>query len=64
MGRVHVVDLASQKVFVFTKQGKYLLSYDRGDKPLSYPNGIAVDTNAGLIYIADRLNNRIAVFSE
>ncbi len=66
LGRVHVVDLARQKVFVFTRQGKYLLSYGTGrrDQSLFYPNGIAIDKNAGLIYIADRQHNRIAVFSE
>lgn len=66
LGRVHVVDLARQKVFVFTKQGKYLLSYGTGGhgQALFYPNGIAIDKNAGLIYIADCQNNRIAVFSE
>lgn len=66
LGRVHVVDLARQKVLVFTKKGKYLLSYGSGKnrQVLSYPNGIAIDQKAGLIYIADRQNNRIAVFSE
>ncbi|MCL6472679.1 MAG: 6-bladed beta-propeller [Firmicutes bacterium] len=66
LGRVHVVDLARQKVFVFTKQGKYILSYGsgKGDSALLYPNGIATDPDAGLIYIADRQKDRIAVFSE
>ncbi|MCL5292352.1 MAG: 6-bladed beta-propeller [Actinobacteria bacterium] len=66
LGRVHVVDLAQSKVFVFTKEGKYLLSYGagRGGEALAYPNGIAIDSEAGLIYIADRQNDRIAVFSE
>ncbi len=66
LGRVHVVDLAQQKVFVFTKEGKYILSYGsgKGEAGLYYPNGIATDQEAGLIYIADRLRDRIAVFRE
>ncbi|MCL4499952.1 MAG: 6-bladed beta-propeller [Chloroflexi bacterium] len=66
LGRVHVVDLAQQKVYVFAKDGRYLLSYGsgRGEKALSYPNGIAIDQRAGLIYVADCQNNRVAVYSE
>lgn len=66
LGRVHVVDLARQKVFVFTKEGKPLLSYGdgQGSKGLSFPNGISIDPERGLIYVTDRQKNRIAVFSE
>ncbi|MHB0977673.1 MAG: 6-bladed beta-propeller [Candidatus Aquicultorales bacterium] len=66
LGRVHVVDLAQQKVFVFSKKGKFLMSYGggKGKEALSYPNGIAIDQSAGLIYVADRQNDRIAVFVE
>lgn len=66
LNRVHIVDLAAQEVFVFTKEGNYLLSYgaDEGKRKLSYPNGIAIDPESGLIYIADKHNDRVVSFSE
>lgn len=63
--RVHVVDLAQQKVFVFAKTGKFLFSYgdEQGNGLLSFPNGIAIDHKSGKVFIADRQNQRIAVYS-
>jgi len=65
LGRVHVVDTFKHQVFVFGKKGEFLFSYGKfGAKEdgLSYPNGIAIDSKTGKIYIADKMNNRISVW--
>ena len=65
LGRVHVVDTLRHRVFVFTKQGKFLFTYGKfGTRKdtLSYPNGIAVDSKTGTIFVADKMNNRISVW--
>lgn len=59
-GRVHVVDKARNEVFVYTTTGNFLFSY--GQNKLSSPNGIAVDTEHRLIFIADTGNQRITVW--
>lgn len=59
-GRVHVVDGTKNEVFVYTTTGNFLFSY--GQDRLSSPNGIAVDTEHRLIFIADTGNQRITVW--
>lgn len=64
-GRLHVVDTLKHKIFVFTKEGRFLHSYAKfgtGKGGLSYPNGIAIDATSGMIYVADKTNNRISVW--
>ncbi|MBS3909780.1 MAG: hypothetical protein KGZ93_09180 [Actinobacteria bacterium] len=64
-GRLHIVDTLKHKVFVFTKEGRFLYSYGKfgtDDGGLSYPNGIAIDTTSGKIYVADKTNNRVSVW--
>lgn len=64
-GRLHVVDTLKHKVFVFTKEGRFVCTYGgfgtRG-KGLAYPNGIVINNRSNEIFIADKLNNRIAVW--
>ncbi|MHB8842011.1 MAG: 6-bladed beta-propeller [Candidatus Aquicultor sp.] len=64
-GRLHVVDMLKHKVFVFAKDGRFIGTYGgfgTTGKGLAYPNGIAIDTRNNEILIADKLNNRIAVW--
>jgi len=64
-GRLHVVDMLKHKVFVFTKDGRFISTYGgfgTTGKGLAYPNGIAIDTRNNEIFIADKLNNRIAAW--
>lgn len=67
LGRIHVVDTLKGRVLVFSRDHKFLFAYGAGRKPesnLAYPNGIYIDRATGLIFIADRFNNRIAVWAE
>lgn len=66
LGRIHIVDMLKSRVFVFSKEHEYLFSYGGPDSDgaLQYPNGIFIDRATGLIFIADRGNNRIAVWAE
>ncbi len=67
LGRIHVVDTLKSRVFVFTRDHKFLFTYGSGQEDegdLAYPNGIFIDRDTGLIFIADRLNNRVAVWAE
>lgn len=59
-GRVHVVDRARNRVFVYTTTGNFLFTYGQGR--LSSPRSIAIDTKHRLIFIADTGNRRIAVW--
>ncbi len=66
--RLFVVDAVGQDVKVFNVSGEepdflYLLGeYGLDDGQFNYPNDIAVD-GSGRLYIADRENNRIQVWS-
>ncbi|WP_143288750.1 hypothetical protein [Calderihabitans maritimus] len=63
-GRVFVVDNFGHKVLILDKEFKKLFELgSRGlnEGELNFPNGIAV--REGRIYIADRENGRVAVFS-
>lgn len=59
-GRVHVVDQAKNKIFVYTTTGNFLFAY--GEEELSSPSGIAVDTQHRLIFVADSGHHRITVW--
>ncbi len=65
LGRVHVLDTLRSRVFVFSEDDKFLFSYgadsDAGGS-LAYPQAISIETETGLVYIADRKNNRVAVW--
>jgi DNA-binding beta-propeller fold protein YncE len=62
------VDTVNQNVVVFDVQGprpKSLFSfggYGIGDGEWRYPVGIAAD-GAGRVYVTDRINNRVQVWS-
>ncbi len=67
LGRIHVVDTLKSRVYVFSKDHKFLFTYgssQNNEGDLAYPNGIYIDQETGLIFIADRLNNRVAVWAE
>lgn len=67
LGRIHVVDTLKSRVFVFSPDHRFLFTYGSGQKNesnLAYPNGIFIDRDTGLIFIADRLNNRVVVWAQ
>jgi len=65
LGRIHVVDTLKNKVYVFSPTHKFLFTYgqEKNDS-LAYPNGIFIDRDTGLIFVTDRLNERITVWAE
>lgn len=66
--RLYVVDAVAQGVNVYDvtgEQAKLLFSFGEfgvGDGQFNFPNDIAVD-ETGRLYIADRVNNRVQVWS-
>ena len=67
LGRIHVVDALKSRVYVFSPDHRFLFTYGSGQKNegnLAYPNSIFIDRDTGLIFIADRLNNRVAVWAQ
>lgn len=64
LGRLLVVDALSHHVEVFDLNGEPLLKFGKQgvkDAEFNYPNGLAVDMRR--IYITDRMNNRVQVWS-
>ncbi len=65
-GRVYVVDTFQHKVQVYDGKDRGILLFTFGDKgtengQFDYPNGIAIKGNR--LFVTDRENNRISVFS-
>lgn len=63
--RIYVVDGGNQRVVVFDRNGKYLLSFGRkgsAEGQFKDPVGIGTD-GKGRVYVADTGNHRIQVFS-
>jgi DNA-binding beta-propeller fold protein YncE len=66
--RLHVVDAVEQNVKVYDVSGAeplYLFTFGewgKGDGQFNYPNDIAMDVT-GRLYVADRENDRIQVWS-
>ncbi len=62
--RIHVSDPFAHGVFVFNTEGKYLFSYgQKGKSGFMTPNGIAVGRENANIYVTDRVNNSVEVWS-
>lgn len=61
-GNIYVTDSALNRVFVFSDNGKYLR--DIGKKgAFMRPTGIAVDRDAGLLYIMDTIAHCVHVYT-
>jgi DNA-binding beta-propeller fold protein YncE len=62
---IYVADSARACIYVFDKKGKFLryLGRDRDDMNLKRPTGLAVDSEHGLLYIADTLRHQVLVFT-
>jgi sugar lactone lactonase YvrE len=58
-GRVHVVDSSPGRVHVYDASGRYVLTYG---EELERPNGIAIDTNRRLIFIADAEKRAVLLY--
>jgi len=64
--RLHVVDTFANTIKVFDQKGKFLFNYGEegnGSGHVYLPNGIAIDSKQGKVYVADKGNNRIQVWS-
>lgn len=62
-GRVHVVDSAQGKVFVYDYFGNFLFTYgSSAGNGLSRPKGIAVAPEERLIFVADSKNQEIDIY--
>lgn len=62
---LYVVDTFGHRIFVFDKDNKLARTFSSrglGESELNFPNGIHIDSR-GRIYITDRENNRISVWS-
>lgn len=66
LDRVHVADTFRREVVVFDRTGRLVASYGsaatNAGVRLEFPNGIAVDSERGRVYIADRGANRVQVW--
>ena len=66
---LHVAERENHCVSIFTGQGKFIRSFGtigtraKGERPgeFNQPHGIVVDAS-GLVYVSDRLNNRVQIF--
>ena len=64
-GRLYVVDTLGHKVDVLDVEGDRIATFgEQGMEPgqFSFPNGIAVDSGSGLIFVADRENGQLQVW--
>ncbi len=65
-GRVHVVDSLKSLVYVFASQGRFLFDYggeSETEGRLTLPTDIAIDTDTGQVFIADRGGDRVLVWA-
>jgi sugar lactone lactonase YvrE len=63
-----VADTANNRIQVFSSNGTFISksAKDLGSRyaiPLRSPEGIAVDSSSGNVYVADTANNRISAFT-
>ena len=66
LGRIHVLDTLRGLVHAYSADHEYLFNYGQGETAgarLRFPNSISIDEATGLIFIADRSNNRLAVWA-
>ena len=66
LGRIHVLDTLRGLVHVYSADHKYLFNFGQDEAAgtrLRFPNSISIDETTGLIFIADRSNNRLVVWA-
>lgn len=66
LNRLHVVDTFAHTVKVFGPDGNFLFNYGsegNAEDQLYFPNGLAINSVKGKIYITDKGNNRLQVWS-
>ncbi len=65
LGRIHVLDTLRGLVHVYSADHEYLFNYgqEAAGTHLRFPNSISIDEKTGLIFVADRSNNRLAVWA-
>ncbi len=66
LGRIHVLDTLRGLVHIYSAEHEYLFNYGQDESAgtrLRFPNSISIDEETGLIFIADRSNNRLAVWA-
>lgn len=65
LSRLHVVDTFAHTVKVFAPEGRILFNYgSEGSEDINFyfPNGLAIDSIKGKIYITDKGNSRLQVW--
>jgi DNA-binding beta-propeller fold protein YncE len=68
-GNVYVADTVNNNIKKFSSNGTFITAWGRygggafGNGTLRIPEGIAVDSSSGNVYVADTGNNRIQIFS-
>ncbi|HDP70035.1 MAG TPA: 6-bladed beta-propeller [Actinobacteria bacterium] len=63
LSRIHVADPFAHEVLVFDKEGKHLFSYGQEENILVAPNGITFGPEDKNIYVTDRINNTVKVWT-
>ena len=66
-GRVHVVDSLKSLIYVFAPQGRFLFDYggeSETEGRLTLPTDIAIDSETGQVFIADRGGDRVLVWAK
>ncbi len=58
-GRVHIADAVAGCVYVYDAAGQFVLAYG---EELEHPNGIAIDQNRRLIFIADAGKRAVMIY--
>lgn len=71
-GNIYVVDINLHRVQKFDSNGNFILKFGSGGGPGEYgnedgefekPRGIAIDNNAGILYVTDFGNSRVQAFN-
>ncbi|MGA7370618.1 MAG: 6-bladed beta-propeller [Nitrososphaeraceae archaeon] len=64
-GNVYVTDSGNQRVQKFTTDGSFITQWGEegeDDGQFSTPEGLAIDSASGKVYVSDTSNNNVQVF--
>ncbi len=64
LNRIHVADIFARAVLVFSGEGKFLFSYGQNEESiLTAPNDVAIGLKDDKIFVADRTENIVRVWT-